>query len=382
MKRPALLAAAATIAAFSTHAFATSMAAGAEVHKSSRTPTRPQHPQDAEHPERTEPEMDRPLAWLVAAQNAQGGWGDGMKSDSPDVATTALSGIALVRMGHTGSRGAHQSNTRRAVEFVVAAVEKTPAGEVSINAAGTLPQRKLGRNIDTFVAAQFLAEVLPPLPRGKLQARAESALASCARRIEQAQTADGSYSKDGWAPLLASAFANNGLFAARGAGVKVSADTLKRGQDNLVGKYDTKTKQFSTADAAGVPLYSMAASGMAAAQMEAAAPKGAAGDDQRRVAREASKAANAQLSNDRILRGFGTYGGEEHVSYMLTAEAKAAAGGDEWAVFKRSMRARLASIQREDGTWRGDHCITSTTFCTAASLITLAVEAKAGGKAS
>ena len=33
----------------------------------------------------------------------------------------------------------------------------------------------------------------------------------------------------------------------------------------------------------------------------------------------------------------------------------------------------LAAIQREDGTWRGDHCITSTTFCTAASLITLAV---------
>jgi len=30
-------------------------------------------------------------------------------------------------------------------------------------------------------------------------------------------------------------------------------------------------------------------------------------------------------------------------------------------------------IQRQDGTWRGDHCITSTTFCTAASLITLAV---------
>jgi len=46
------------------------------------------------------------------------------------------------------------------------------------------------------------------------------------------------------------------------------------------------------------------------------------------------------------------------------------------------IRARLAAIQRENGTWRGDHCITSTTFCTAASLITLAIEPRAVGRAS
>jgi hypothetical protein len=58
---------------------------------------------------------------------------------------------------------------------------------------------------------------------------------------------------------------------------------------------------------------------------------------------------------------------------MLVAEAKAAIGGEEFSKWSQQMRARLAQIQRQDGTWRGDHCITSTTFCTAASLITLAV---------
>jgi hypothetical protein len=82
------------------------------------------------------------------------------------------------------------------------------------------------------------------------------------------------------------------------------------------------------------------------------------------------------------MRGFGSYGGEEHVSYMLTAEAKATLGGDEWVAFRKSIHARLAAIQRENGTWRGDHCITSTAFCTAASLITLATEPKANGRAS
>jgi hypothetical protein len=325
---------------------------------------------------RTDPDVERPLAWLIAAQNVDGSWGETAKSPAPDVATTAISGLALIRMGHTGSRGEHQDNTRRAVRFVVAAVERTSAAEIAINGPGTLPQRKLGRNIDTFLAAQFLAEALPTLPQGDLQSRAREALAGCARRIERVQMADGSYAKDGWAPLLASAFASNGLYAARGAGLKVSESTLEKGLQNLVGKYDGKTGQFSTSDAAGVQLYSVAASGMAAAQMERSAPANpATPEEKQRLDRaiEARKAASAELGNDRVLRGFGSYGGEEHVSYMLTAEAKAAVGGADWTEFSKGMRARLASIQREDGTWRGDHCITSTTFCTAASLITLAV---------
>ncbi len=318
-----------------------------------------------------EPDVRRPLDWLVAAQNDDGSWGDGAKDPHPDVATTALAGLALLRMGHSGSRGEHQEHTRRAVAWVAAAVERTPESEIAINGPGTLPQRKLGRNIDTFVAAQFLAEVLPTL-RGPLQARAERALASVVKRIERAQAKDGSYSRDGWAPLLASAFANNGLYAARKAGAKVDPNVLAKGQAGLLDKYDAKTKSFGVGDAAGVQLYSVAASAMAAAQVaQADAP---ASPEVKRRAEETRKAAAEQLSNETVLRGFGTYGGEEHVSYMLTAEAKATLGGAEFEQFRKSIRARLAAIQRSDGTWRGDHCITSTTFCTAASLITLAIE--------
>jgi len=330
-------------------------------------------------PPPAEPDIRRPLDWLIAAQNDDGSWGDGVKDPHPDVATTALAGLALVRMGHTGSRGQYQEHTRRAVTYVAAAEERTPQGEIAINPPGTLPQRKLGRNIDTFVAAQFLAEVLPTL-RGPLQARAERALGSVVKRIERAQAKDGSYSQDGWAPLLASAFANNGLYAAQRARVPVDKDVLAKGQAGLVNKYDEKTKTFGVSDAAGVPLYSVAASVTAAAQV--AQPDAPASPELKMRAEEARKAGNVQLSNENVLRGFGTYGGEEHVSYMLTAEAKAVLGGEEWAGFRKDIRARLAAIQRENGTWRGDHCITSTTFCTAASLITLAIEPKPAGRPS
>src|SRR5256885_2229568 len=125
----------------------------------------PAPPENTIASNRTEPDMERPLAWMIAAQNSDGSWGADVHSQSPDIATTSLAGIALLRLGHTGSRGEFQVNTRRAVEYVMAAVERAPADQVAVQDPGTLPPRKLGRNIHTYVAAQFLSQALPTLPR-------------------------------------------------------------------------------------------------------------------------------------------------------------------------------------------------------------------------
>jgi hypothetical protein len=338
--------------------------------------------QDSPQAPREAPDLARPLAWLVAAQNQDGSWGAEAQSRSPDVATTAIAGIALLKMGHTGSQGELQARTRRAVDYVVSAVQRAPADRIAVQEEGTLPQRKLGRNVDTYIAAQFLAEALPTLPRDR-RAPAEAALADCVRRIERAQGPDGSFSKDGWAPLLSSAFAASALHAAGVAGAEVDAKKLAKADSNLMAKYDEKTKSFDSRESAGVDLYSAAASVIAAARVQAAAPASPEGSRQMKAkAGAVSRDVGDQLSNERLLRGFGTYGGEEHVSYMMTAEAKAAVGGSEFLEWNKQMRARLAQIQREDGTWRGDHCITSTTFCTAASLITLAMKPRGAGHPS
>src|SRR5262249_11803473 len=39
-------------------------------------------------PPPAEPDIRRPLDWLIAAQNDDGSWGDGVKDPHPDVATT------------------------------------------------------------------------------------------------------------------------------------------------------------------------------------------------------------------------------------------------------------------------------------------------------
>jgi hypothetical protein len=308
---------------------------------------------------RTEPDVERPLKWLVGAQNDNGGWGSDVKS-APDVATTAISGISLIRLGHSMSAGTYQASTRKAVGFVVTAIEKTPKEEIAINAPGTLPQRKLGRYIDTFLGAQLLSEAMPSMPQGKERDRVKAALQSCVSKIERAQRADGSFSPDGWAGVLSDAFATGGLHAAKAAGAATSPAVEQRAEHHMLENYDSTTHQFRTQASAGVQLYTMAGTA------EAAARTGQMGG-------EAAKAAMTRLSDENFIRGFGTYGGEEHVSYMMTSEALATVGGKDWERWDRGIRLRLAHIQRDDGTWRGDHCITSTSFCTAASLITLMV---------
>jgi len=326
---------------------------------SSGVPGRRPHPPPQEQQARTEPDLTRPLRWLLQAQRDDGGWGS--ETGGPgDVATTSLSGIALLRLGKQAQGESLVEPTRRALLYVVRAVERAPAPDAYIQPEGTLPQRKLGRGIDTFLAAQFLGEVIPGMPAGNERERARTALDRVVAKIERLQRDDGSFAKDGWAPVLSSAFAARGLYVAKDAGANVAAKSIARSEEYMLRGYDKEKKAFRTDDAAGVALY------QAAGSLDAAARSG-------RMAEAPAQAARAHLEDEAFVRGFGSYGGEEHVSYLLSTEAFAKGGGEDWAKWSKSIRARLASIQREDGTWRGDHCITSTAFCTAASLITLAI---------
>jgi len=321
--------------------------------------------QQPAHAERAEPDTVRPLKWLLQAQNQDGGWGS--EAGGPaDVATTSLSGIALLRVARQGGTAELAGPSKRALLYVVRAVERSPAPDAYIQPEGTLPQRKLGRGIDTFLAAQFLGEAVAGLPPGAERDRARAALDLCVTKIQAVQKEDGSFSKDGWAPVLSSAFAANGLSAAKDVGVTVAPRTLARAESYMLKGYDAEKKEFRTSDSAGVALY------QAAGSLDAAARAG-------KLSEAPAKAARAHLADEAFVRGFGSYGGEEHVSYLLSTEAFAKAGGEEWSKWSKSIRTRLATIQREDGTWRGDHCITSTAFCTAASLITLAI--RPGGPA-
>jgi hypothetical protein len=312
-------------------------------------------------------DLKRPMAWLLDAQGKDGGWGT-EKGAAEDVATTAIATIALLRYGSTLSTGEHQDAVRRGVKYIVRAIKAVPPETLEIQAEGTQPQAKLGRYIDTYLAAQVLGEVSPTATSAEDRREVSDALDRVISKVMKLQRQDGSFAGQGWAPVLSSAFAHGGLYAAKAAGSRVvSEESIARANANMEAQYDARKKQFESGEAAGVPLYS------AAGSLGAAARQG-------KMDGEAAKAAREAMKDEAFLRGFGTYGGEEHVSYMMTSEALAKVGGEEWASWDKNIRTRLGLIQRGDGTWRGDHCITSTAFCTAASLITLAIKASPPGK--
>jgi len=316
-----------------------------------------------------------------------------------DPATTAFAGLALLRAG------AHPEAVKRATDYVVRAVEAAPeAGPLITDITRTQPQTKLGPFIDTVLTVQFLSRVVENLPEGSdRMKRVRGALEGCVRKLQAAQLTDGSWGANrGWAPVLQSSLATSALEMASVAETDVNPKSLSRARDYQKSLFDVATGRASGEGAAGVELYSLASAKRANAAgaryavraIEEAIAKGdlpadaevseanldAAGVPAGVAGGVAESFFAADLQGDRLanddalLRGFGSNGGEEYLSYMQTSEALVIEGGDAWLQWKEKMHFKLEKIQSPDGSWTGHHCITSPVFSTSAVVQTLTAD--------
>lgn len=397
------------------------------------------------------PFVKKGVDWLAKAQHEDGGWGAGshanQKNRNPhavktDPATTAFTALALIRAGHTPSKGAYRKSVLRATEHLVRTVESAPKkGPKITTLTGTQPQNKLGAFIDTAMTTQFLSRVLPLLEKdGKLHGRVSAALDTCLAKLESMQNDDGSVKGGTWAGVLQSSLASNALEVAEVAGKRIDRKKLdsarfylnrnfKTGEPTEVAFADAvlpvggiegapsaggtavprpviasvasapgETRlgaeaSVSTKDSAGVALYAYSGAQRATANearaamilIDGAKQRGdLASEDEinltnlRKIGLSPEKAAqlntawsinavaNRQIDNEQLLAGFGNNGGEEYLSYMLTSESLVISGGKAWDKWNDKMHKRLAKIQSQNGSWTGQHCLTSPVFCTAA----------------
>jgi hypothetical protein len=354
------------------------------------------------------------LQWLVDAQFENGGWGAGLnsaqqirdpKSVKVDPATTAFAGMALIRSGSTLKKGPYKDNVKKALEFLLDAVEKTQKTAINITTLhGTQPQSKLGQNIDVAMTAQFLARIAPLTKHDpQLSNNTNTALDKCLRILENSQQKDGSWNTAGWAPVLNSAMANNALELGQKAGRKVEKSTLDRSRNYQASNVDTETKDVALDKAAGIQLYALSSAQRATA-VESKKVRATLKEadvvaeedletveevvdllvDQGVEAEEAEVSAQAYMANraaaermndDQVLSGFGNNGGEEFLSYMMTSEAYIESGDTEgWNNWHTRMSNLFGKIQNQNGSWSGHHCITSPVFCTAAIIMTLTAD--------
>jgi hypothetical protein len=333
---------------------------------------------------------EKGVKWLVSVQGKDGGWGqDGgetsyvrqgehLESMGNDVANTAVAAAVLLHTGSTPAKGEYREPLRRAVNFILDHVEKSPAEGLQVtDQAGTQIQRKLGPYIDTFLTSKLLAELDGNTGDAQMNARVRRDLQKVVAKIEKNQLKDGSWNiAGGWAPILGTSMASRSLDIAQRKGVAVQQMTMAR-----VDEYTQKAAASAPPPAArvGGSVVGGAPRGADAAASAGVSLYAGAQQLEQLSRTEADRAKNkdkieairGQLSDARFVTGFGSMGGEEFFSYLNISDSLHRTGGAEWEKWNREIKAKILKLQNEDGTWAGHHCITGRVAVTSAAILTL-----------
>jgi hypothetical protein len=203
------------------------------------------------------------------------------------------------------------------------------------------------------------------------------------------QQANGAFDANGWAPVLSSSVAAQSLYTAKVNGKDIDQSVLDRSDEYQAGLIGDGGA-LSTGEGAGVELYAAATALRANDQVvkrEAQAPSATPPAESRAKVAEASEArdaATARITTDdgRLMSGFGSIGGEELLSYQMITDTLAENGGTDWDKWSQQIGTYLVNVQNQDGSWSGQHCITSTVFTTAGGVMTLSAGDWAAHKAA
>lgn len=286
----------------------------------------------------------------------------------------------------------YQKQITNALDRILKDIDTRPDNGRITSLSGTQPQVKLGIHIDASMALQFLTDMREQIDDVDLQKKIDAAAAVCIQLIQGSQSEDGGWAGGGWAPVLQSAMANNALEKAdsRYAVDKKAIEKSREYQANNMSGGEVRAE-----DAAGVPLYAAASAQRATMEetkevelllspgrIEEARSgkvkkdeiirdlenKGIDRDKAERLATsyDVNVASTKALQSDDIWNGFGNNGGEEYLSYMMTSEALAQQGKEDWLKWRQSIGPKFKQSQNPNGSWSGQHCITSPVFCTAA----------------
>ncbi|MBX2980778.1 MAG: hypothetical protein KF905_15945 [Flavobacteriales bacterium] len=353
----------------------------------------------------------RALNWLVGAQAQDGGYGAGAHARqdirdplavATDPATTAMVGMAILRMGSTVDAGPHAAQVKKLTDYLLRHVEQAGPNATNITELkGTQIQSKLGANIDVALTTQYLSNLSAKLgQQHPMKGRVLQAMNICTGIIQRAQNTDGSMQGDGWAGVLQSSFAASALESAKAQGAVVDDRSLQQARDYNKGNFDAEKGSVATERAAGITLYAVSGSTRNSAveareatekverarkdgKLSANAPvtldnlqeAGLSRSEAERLntAYQVYNAAKQQSQDERVVSGFGNNGGEEFLSFLQTGESMIIAKDNGWRNWYGATTDRLLGIQNNDGSWHGHHCITSPVFCTATSLLILSI---------
>lgn len=202
--------------------------------------------------------VQKGIEYLVEHQDSSGGWGQGggwrqnSKSggrvegkevkDPPDVGSTCIAVLSLLRAGSTPKEGPYASQISRGIDFVLEHVEHADDKSVYVtDIRDTQLQVKIGRYVDTFLTGLVLSELKGKMADAKSEDRVGKALAKTIKKIELNMNADGNFAGNtGWASVLSQGLCSKALNRAKGVGVAVSEETLQRDYNSALAALEPK----------------------------------------------------------------------------------------------------------------------------------------------
>lgn len=179
--------------------------------------------------------IERGLDWLATRQDERDGSilvDDADQGQRAPLAVTSLAALAWMSGGSTPTRGPHQDNVTRAVEYLLACVHRS-ADEYP----GYIEDREdaISRTHGHGLATLALAQAYTVSPRSPLGERIGEALVAAVRRIEASQGTEGGWQYEPYRTLdhegSVTVALVQALRAAQDAGVEVDSDVIAKAVD-------------------------------------------------------------------------------------------------------------------------------------------------------
>ena len=312
---------------------------------------RPDDRKPVGHTAASQAAIDKGLRWLQRTESKPGGHGPDINTP-PNIGCTAMTGLALLSNGSTPAHGPQKEHLRRIVKFLVDKTDEMEGGNIAGKSNNSQLQSDLGYYAHTFFALLFLSQVAGEV---RTPGEVRDAVEKLTEAVVKAQTPNGDWGQEAWAPILGTVMAWTSLRSAHFAGVSVGGSPDKTAE-HLIGEMEKQAHQgnwmhrfYKNATGLRV-LYAMDL-------------------EEEEVAQRAFKEIISLAENNNT--AFNQAGGEEYLAFHLITETMLQKQDGDWDIWFPMVRDKIVAVQNKDGSWTGHHCITSRTFCTAAACTVL-----------
>lgn len=365
--------------------------------------------------------IDEAVHWLINNQNSDGSWGlinsavlnarnnrttryNNSNSFMGDVSSTALSLMALTSYSLDNEDKKIFNAINKGVISLIKDLNKKNNDNTSyrnFSRRGGSPTSKLGDYVDETFVTQMLSKLLIQLPADKFtqfsREDLSNALETCLQVMKDKHN-DYINPARKFASVLKSTSYLAALETAALTGKKIDLDHLNEIRKALSKLSDGQ--RFDSTHSSGIELYSFASamrsnlsliSNVNESHSDSLSsnssfviykknekydhdfiPKVFEG----RILNSLRNNLSSKLPRDRrrnqanLLSGYGSLGGEEYLSFYFINQSMLLSESDIFEKWHEFVLEEFGNNQLADGSWRGMHCISDSSFCTAVVILT------------